>query len=103
MATAREVFETNTFGAMAMTQAVIPGFRHRRAGTVVNVTSSTTLAPFPLVAVYTASKTAVEGIASVAGPGIAGVQRARQAGRTRRWPEHAYCSEWRSSHGRLAA
>lgn len=61
MATTREVFETNTFGAMAMTQAVIPGFRSRRAGTVVNVTSSATLAPFPLVAVYTASKTAVEG------------------------------------------
>jgi NAD(P)-dependent dehydrogenase (short-subunit alcohol dehydrogenase family) len=61
MATTREVFETNTFGTMAMTQAVIPGFRRRRAGTVVNVTSSATLAPFPLVAVYTASKTAVEG------------------------------------------
>ncbi|MBT9485913.1 MAG: SDR family oxidoreductase [Rubrivivax sp.] len=61
MATMREVFDTNTFGAMAMTQAVIPGFRGRRAGTVVNVTSSATLAPFPLVAVYTASKTAVEG------------------------------------------
>ena len=31
------------------------------AGVVVNVTSSTTLAPMPLVAVYTASKTAIEG------------------------------------------
>lgn len=61
MTTAREVFETNTFGAMAMTQAVLPAFRQRRSGTVVNVTSSATLAPFPLVAVYTASKTAVEG------------------------------------------
>ena len=61
MATTREVFETNTFGSMAMTKAVIPGFRSRRSGAVVNVTSSATLAPFPLVAVYTASKTAVEG------------------------------------------
>lgn len=61
MATMREVFETNTFGSMAMTQAVIPGFRARRSGTIVNVTSSATLAPFPLVAVYTASKTAIEG------------------------------------------
>ena len=61
MATAREVFETNTFGAMAMTQAVLPQFRQRRSGVVVNVTSSATLAPHPLVAVYTASKTAVEG------------------------------------------
>jgi short-subunit dehydrogenase len=61
MATAREVFETNTFGVLAMTQAVLPQFRARRAGVVVNVTSSATLAPMPLVAVYTASKMAIEG------------------------------------------
>jgi len=61
MATAREIFETNTFGVMAMTHAVLPGFRERRSGVVVNVTSSATFAPFPLVAVYTASKTAIEG------------------------------------------
>ena len=61
MATVREVFETNTFGVMAMTQAVIPQMRARRSGVIVNVTSSATLAPFPLVAAYTASKTAVQG------------------------------------------
>ncbi|HZE69162.1 MAG TPA: SDR family oxidoreductase [Pyrinomonadaceae bacterium] len=61
MATAREVFETNTFGVMAMTQAVLPQFRARRSGVVVNVTSSATLAPMPMVAVYTASKMAIEG------------------------------------------
>jgi NAD(P)-dependent dehydrogenase (short-subunit alcohol dehydrogenase family) len=61
MATVREVFETNTFGVMAMTQAVLPRFRARRSGVVVNVTSSVTLAPMPLAAVYTASKTAIEG------------------------------------------
>lgn len=59
--TAREIFETNTFGVMAMTQAVIPQFRDRRAGTLINVTSSTVLAPMPLVAIYTASKTAIDG------------------------------------------
>jgi NAD(P)-dependent dehydrogenase (short-subunit alcohol dehydrogenase family) len=61
MAQARRVFETNTFGVMAMTQAVLPRFRAQRSGVVVNVTSSATLAPMPLVAVYTASKTAIEG------------------------------------------
>jgi NAD(P)-dependent dehydrogenase (short-subunit alcohol dehydrogenase family) len=61
MTTTREVFETNTFGVMAMTQAVIPQFRARRSGMIINVTSSATLAPMPLVAVYTASKTAIEG------------------------------------------
>jgi NAD(P)-dependent dehydrogenase (short-subunit alcohol dehydrogenase family) len=60
MATVREIFETNTFGVMAMTQAVLPQFRQRRAGTVINVTSSATFTPMPLVAIYTASKTAVE-------------------------------------------
>ena len=62
LAIAREIFETNTFGVMAMMQAVIPQFRERRAGVIVNVTSSTTLASFALAGVYTASKTAVEGL-----------------------------------------
>lgn len=61
MATVREIFETNTFGMMAMTQAVLPQFRARRSGLVINVTSTVTLAPMPLVAAYTASKTAIEG------------------------------------------
>jgi NAD(P)-dependent dehydrogenase (short-subunit alcohol dehydrogenase family) len=61
MITVREVFETNTFGVMAMTQAVLPQFRGRKSGVIVNVTSSATLAPMPLVAVYTASKMAIEG------------------------------------------
>jgi NAD(P)-dependent dehydrogenase (short-subunit alcohol dehydrogenase family) len=61
MATVRELFETNTFGVMAMTQAVLPQFRARRSGVIVNVTSSATIAPMPLVAVYTASKVAIEG------------------------------------------
>jgi NAD(P)-dependent dehydrogenase (short-subunit alcohol dehydrogenase family) len=61
MSTVREVFETNTFGVMAMTQAVLPQFRARRSGVVVNVTSSVTLARMPLAAAYTASKMAIEG------------------------------------------
>lgn len=60
----RDVFATNTFGVMAMTQAVIPQFRMRRSGVVVNVTSTTTLAPMPLVAMYTASKTAIAGFST---------------------------------------
>ncbi|MCV7056301.1 SDR family oxidoreductase [Mycolicibacterium gilvum] len=61
MSTIRELFDTNTFGVMAMTQAVVPQMRERRSGVVVNVTSSTTLAPMPLAAAYTASKSAIEG------------------------------------------
>ena len=64
MTTTREVFETNTFGVMAMTQALLPQFRERRSGVVVNVTSSATLARMPLVGVYTASKTAIDGFSA---------------------------------------
>jgi NAD(P)-dependent dehydrogenase (short-subunit alcohol dehydrogenase family) len=59
MDTVREVFETNTLGAIALTQAVLPAMRARGAGTIVNVTSTVTLKPLPLLAVYTASKAAV--------------------------------------------
>ncbi|HUA80071.1 MAG TPA: SDR family oxidoreductase [Dyella sp.] len=59
METARALFETNTLGTLAMTQAVLPQFRARRAGVIVNVTSTVTLKPLPLVGVYRASKAAV--------------------------------------------
>ena len=59
VATARDIFEANTFGTMAVTQAVLPQFRERKSGVVINVTSSVTLKPLPLLSVYTASKAAV--------------------------------------------
>jgi NAD(P)-dependent dehydrogenase (short-subunit alcohol dehydrogenase family) len=57
--TARALFATNTLGALAMVQAVLPAFRERRRGVIVNVSSSTTLRPMPLVGLYRASKAAV--------------------------------------------
>jgi NAD(P)-dependent dehydrogenase (short-subunit alcohol dehydrogenase family) len=59
MTTVRELFETNTFGTIAVTQALVPQFRARKSGVVVNVTSSVTLRPLPLLAAYRASKAAV--------------------------------------------
>ena len=55
----REVFETNTLGTIAVTQAVLPQMRERRSGVIVNVTSSVTQRPLHLLSVYTASKAAV--------------------------------------------
>ena len=52
---ARDIFETNTLGTIAMTQAILPQFRERRSGVIVNVTSSVTLKSLPLLSVYTAS------------------------------------------------
>ncbi|WMJ69235.1 SDR family oxidoreductase [Stenotrophomonas sp. 24(2023)] len=57
--TARALFETNTLGTLAMTQAVLPQLRERGSGVIVNVTSSVTLRPLPMVGVYSASKAAV--------------------------------------------
>ncbi|WP_304191541.1 SDR family oxidoreductase [Phenylobacterium aquaticum] len=59
MAQVRDVFETNTLGVIAMTKAVLPQMRERRAGVVINVTSAVTLRPLHLLSVYTASKAAV--------------------------------------------
>ena len=67
----RKVFDTNTFGVMAMTQAVIPQMRERRSGVIVNVTSSVTLTPMPLAAAYTASKQAIEGFTGSLGHELA--------------------------------
>jgi NAD(P)-dependent dehydrogenase (short-subunit alcohol dehydrogenase family) len=59
MDTVRAVFDTNTLGTIAMTQAVLPAMRARRSGVIVNVTSTVTLASLPLLSVYTGSKAAV--------------------------------------------
>ncbi len=59
MDTVRALFETNTFGTIAVTQAVLPQMRERGAGTIVNVTSSVTLKVLPLINAYRASKAAV--------------------------------------------
>lgn len=59
MDTVRALFETNTFGTIAVTQALLPQMRERKSGVIVNVTSSVTLKPLPLVGIYRAAKAAV--------------------------------------------
>ena len=59
LAALRALFDTNTLGPMAMVQALLPQLRERVAGVIVNVSSSTTLLPLPLLAAYTASKAAM--------------------------------------------
>lgn len=62
METVRALFETNTFGTIALTQALLPRMRERGAGVVVNVSSSATYKPLPLVGVYRAAKAAVNAL-----------------------------------------
>jgi len=60
MSAIRELFEVNTFGSIAMTQALLPGMRERGEGVIVNISSAVTLKPLPLLSAYTASKAAIE-------------------------------------------
>ncbi|MCJ2012199.1 oxidoreductase [Methylobacterium sp. J-076] len=60
----RALFETNVFGLVAMTKAVLPGMRARRAGHVVNVSSVGGLVGFAATGYYHATKFAVEGLSA---------------------------------------
>jgi NAD(P)-dependent dehydrogenase (short-subunit alcohol dehydrogenase family) len=57
----RRQFETNVFGLMAMTRAVLPHFRQRRSGTIINIASIGGQMAFPLYSSYHSTKWAVEG------------------------------------------
>jgi NAD(P)-dependent dehydrogenase (short-subunit alcohol dehydrogenase family) len=58
----RQQFETNVIGLLATTRAVVPGFRQRRSGVIVNVGSIAGRLTLPFSALYCGSKFAVEGI-----------------------------------------
>jgi NAD(P)-dependent dehydrogenase (short-subunit alcohol dehydrogenase family) len=58
----RRVLETNTVGALRMIQAVVPAWRERGSGVVVNVSSVQGRVATPLEGPYAASKHALEAI-----------------------------------------
>jgi NAD(P)-dependent dehydrogenase (short-subunit alcohol dehydrogenase family) len=57
----RDQFETNVFGLMEVTRAVLPAMRAARRGRVINVSSISGRMALPLTAPYAATKHAVEG------------------------------------------
>ncbi|HOZ13677.1 MAG TPA: SDR family oxidoreductase [Tenuifilaceae bacterium] len=56
-------FNTNVFGVMNVTRAILPYFRQKKSGTIINVTSVGGLITFPIYSVYHSTKWAVEGFA----------------------------------------
>jgi NAD(P)-dependent dehydrogenase (short-subunit alcohol dehydrogenase family) len=57
----RRQFETNVFGLMETTRAVLPHFRERGKGTIINVSSMGGRVTFPFLSLYHSTKFAVEG------------------------------------------
>jgi short-subunit dehydrogenase len=62
----RAVLELNVVAALAAMQAVIPTMREQGAGSIVNVSSGTTLHPMAGVGGYAASKAALNTLSSIA-------------------------------------
>ena len=58
---ARAIFETNFFGLVRMTRAVVPHMRTQGAGRILNIGSVLGFLPMPYGALYAATKHAIEG------------------------------------------
>ena len=58
---ARAIFETNFFGIVRMTRAVVPHMRHQGRGRIINIGSVLGFLPMPYGALYAATKHAIEG------------------------------------------
>ncbi len=58
----RETMETMFFGAVALTQAILPLMRQQRSGTIVQITSMGGLTTAPGFGAYCAAKHALEGL-----------------------------------------
>lgn len=61
LAQAHSIFETNFFGSVRMIRAVVPHMRRQGAGRILNIGSILGVVPMPYVALYAASKHAIEG------------------------------------------
>src|SRR5438105_3840382 len=58
---ARSIFDTNFFGILRMTRAVVPHMRRQGGGRIINIGSVLGFLPAPYMALYAATKHAVEG------------------------------------------
>jgi len=68
----RTQFETNVYGLLWVTQAVIPVMREQQSGHIIQVSSALGLLAFPTLGLYSASKFAVEGISEALAAEVSG-------------------------------
>jgi NAD(P)-dependent dehydrogenase (short-subunit alcohol dehydrogenase family) len=73
LAEIRAQFEVNVFGPIVAIQAVLPYFRARRAGHIINVTSVSGVAAWAGTGIYTGSKFALEGVTQTLAQEVAGL------------------------------
>src|SRR3954469_18988750 len=57
----RSIFDTNFFGIVRMTRAVVPHMRRQGGGRIINIGSVLGFLPAPYMALYAATKHAIEG------------------------------------------
>jgi NAD(P)-dependent dehydrogenase (short-subunit alcohol dehydrogenase family) len=58
---ARSIFDTNFFGIIRMTRAIVPHMRRQGSGRIINIGSVLGFLPMPYGALYAATKHAIEG------------------------------------------
>ncbi len=69
---AREQFETNVFGLLWVTQAVLPVMREQGHGHIIQVSSVLGITTLPTLGIYNASKFAVEGLSETLAAEVSG-------------------------------
>lgn len=108
----RAMFETNFFATLAMTRLVLPYFRERRRGRILNNSSQAGLMANPGTGFYSASKHALEGLMEALGKEVAplgidvvtvqpGAFRTDWSGRSMQRGEHRIADYAESVHARL--
>jgi short-subunit dehydrogenase len=70
---ARAIFDTNVFGLLQVSQAVLPHLRARRQGHIINLSSGAGIGAVPGLGIYSATKFAVEGLSEALAGEVAGL------------------------------
>jgi len=70
-ASVKRIFDTNVFGLMHVTQAILPVMRKQRSGHILNISSVVGQMAFPMIGIYSATKHTVEAISEALSQEIA--------------------------------